>query len=306
MEASMKEHPVRVRIGMGGWEHDELDRCFYSRPGLSPQEKLAEYSEYFDVVEVRAPFWDGNLNTDDAREWIRAVDGNKRFRFIPKLHSSFTHRKQITVGQTRNCRALFAELAHHDRLAGILIQFPYAFTNTSSHRFHLVKLAETFSGFPLHVEFRHDSWHQPSLPDFLKEHSLQAVGADLPRIKHFMPMIIGSGNRSYLRLHGRNEKGWLLNGLGARYDYQYNGREIRELSRRAGMLLQGCEEGFVICNNTTQGKSVPAAFQLAAALGDVKRLRIPDRVLEAFPHLNEIAMPVDPMQVELPLYNQAI
>ena len=63
--------------------------------------------------------------------------------------------------------------------------------------------------------------------------ALSSVHADLPRIKQF-PVTFPRprGERAYFRLHGRNEKGWLLNGYDVRYDYLYNARELRELKRR--------------------------------------------------------------------------
>ena len=285
----MENGKMECLVGISGWEHDVLDSCFYPDRTVSPTEKLSFYARFFDTVETRATFWDDGLGAEDASRWIEAVAGNRSFRFCVKLHSSFTHRKTIKPLVTRNTRAILQELAKHNRLGALLMQFPYAFTNTSSNRFHLLKLAEIFRGFPIHVEFRHDSWNQPSLLTLLEEHTLRPVNADLPRIRQFMPFLTGVlGDEAYMRFHGRNEKGWLLNGMDTRYDYLYNGREIMELRRRFEAVTRSCRKGIVICNNTTGGKGIANALQLKSALKEGKPVPIPHQTLLAFPFLRAI------------------
>jgi uncharacterized protein YecE (DUF72 family) len=190
---------------------------------------------------------------------------------------------------------MLLELSRHNRLGALVAQVPHAFTNTSSNRFHLVKIAELFSGFPIHAEFRHDSWHHPSTTHFLEENGLQPVSADLPRVRQLMPFTTSvSGETAYLRLHGRNEKGWLLNGMDTRYDYSYNSRELRELLRRISAMTTRCRRVIVIFNNTTGGRAVANAFQLATFLRDGVQVDVPAAALRAFPHLREIARAVDP------------
>jgi len=187
-------------------------------------------------------------------------------------------------------RQVLQALSRGNRLGSLLVQFPYSFTNTGANRHHIVRIAEVFAGFPLHVEFRHQSWNQEGLVTFLREHDLGIVGADLPRIRQYMPFITAvCGEAAYLRLHGRNEKGWMLNGYDARYDYQYNSREIREVTRRLRGLEERCRTVTVICNNNTGGKSLPLAFQILSALREGKPVPIPDRTLRAFPFLRPIA-----------------
>ena len=233
----MRKQPVQYSIGIGGWEHENLNQCFYGGGVEGSDEKLRSYARFFDTVEVRSTFWDETLWATDAMHWIAAVAENKRFRFNVKLHKSFTHAKVIKPELTSRVRGLLQELQRNERLGALLVQLPYAFTNTSGNRFHLVKLGELFRGFPVFVEFRHESWNQPTLMNFLSDNLLQPVNADLPRMKQLMPFITGVvGDTAYLRLHGRNEKGWLLNGMDTRYFYLYTGREWREIARRLHAL----------------------------------------------------------------------
>ncbi|MEK9135932.1 MAG: DUF72 domain-containing protein [Bacteroidota bacterium] len=291
----MNKAGTSFSIGIGGWEHDVLDRCFYPSPQAGLLEKLAYYSKVFDTVEVRATFWDDALTGEDAKKWIQAVRENRRFTFNVKLHASFTHKKSIRPQVTRSVRSLLHELLKADRLGTLLIQFPYSFTNTSTNRFHLVKLAEGFAGYPMHVEFRHESWNQPSTWDLLAEKSLSLTSPDLPHIRQFMPYTSSIvGDRAYLRLHGRNEKGWLLNSLDARYDYLYNGKEIREIVRRVEAISHKSRHVTIIFNNTTGGKAVANALQFVSALRAGKHVLVPEATLRTFPHLHEIASVVQP------------
>lgn len=290
----MNKPAVTYSIGIGGWEHDVLDECFYSSQQTDSLDKLSYYSRVFDTVEVRATFWDESLAEDDAMKWIQAVRENRRFTFNVKLHSSFTHKKTIRPHIARNVRGVLQTLLKADRLGTLLIQLPYSFTNTSANRFHLEKLTEVFAGFPMHVEFRHNSWSQASTWEFLAEHTLSIASTDLPHIKQFMPhSTTVLHDHAYLRLHGRNEKGWLINGLDTRYDYLYNEREVREITRRLDVLSQKCSHVTVVFNNTTGGKAVANALQLVSALREGAHVLIPETTLEAFPHLQEIAAVVD-------------
>ena len=288
----MKPSGRTIYLGLGGWEHDILDHCFYPTQGSSSARKLEFYSRYFNSAEIRPTFWDASLGTDDAREWMRAVEGRTDFRFIMKLHSSLTHAGTITTPVIRSTHDILTELQRGDHLGAVLAQFPYAFTNTGAHRFHLEKLAAAFRGFPVHVELRHASWDQATVTKLLQELGLQPVLADLPRIKQF-PVAYPrpSGERTYFRLHGRNEKGWLLNGYDARYDYLYNARELREIKRRLLSVPQTCTELFVLWNNTTGGKALANAFEMSAALHDGRMLPLPLSTLHAFPHLARARKP---------------
>lgn len=288
----MDHNSTQFSVGIGGWEHDVLDHCFYPRSGMSSAEKLAFYADYFPVVEVRATFWDDSLGAADAREWVSAVSGKRNFRFSVKLHKAFTHERTLPAGLLRTTNLLLKELARQNRLSAVLLQFPYRFTSTGANRQHLIKLSETFQEYPLYVELRHSSWNSAGLLPFLAEHAMRPVSADMPKVNQYMPFLTGLvGDTAYLRLHGRNEKGWLLNGYDSKYDYLYNGKELAEIRRRLDAMAGRCRQGMMICNNTTGGKAVATAFQIAANLRQGAELVIPPMTYRAFPLLQEIGRP---------------
>lgn len=279
--------PVQYSIGVGGWEHEGFDACLYGVATEYSSVKLRYYARFFDSVEVRSTFWDDSLGIHDALQWMEAVAENKRFRFHVKLHKSFTHAKEFRPELATRMRELFHELMKNDRLGSVLLQLPYSFTNTSANRYHLTKLSQTFQGFPLYVEFRNEGWNDVNfLHNFLRDNQMSVVNADLPRIKQLMPFVSEVvGDAAYVRLHGRNEKGWLQNGMDTRYDYLYNRKELREIARRLAALEQKCNTITVIFNNTTDGKAILNALQLMAMLREGKSILIPQAVSRAFPAL---------------------
>jgi uncharacterized protein YecE (DUF72 family) len=284
----------RILIGVGGWEHDVFDHCFYDTPASgSSSKKLEFYSRFFTATEIRSTFWDDTLTREDAIGWAEAIPVRRPFTFIPKLHASITHKRALQPHTVKAMRTLLDTLHDRQRLGALLIQFPYGFTNTGANRFYLAKVTDAFKGYPMHVELRHETWNVASTFDLLRSHVAAPVSADLPRVRQFAPFFPRTiGSRAYLRLHGRNEKGWLLNGHDTRYDYLYNGKEIQEVRRRVQAIPKDIERVMIIWNNTTNGRAVANALQLTSALAGGK-IEIPERSLEKFPQLNDIARPLD-------------
>jgi len=294
----MEKGQVNYLVGLGGWEHEVLDDCFYPHAGLTPAEKLSYYAGFFETVEIRPTFWDETVKAEDAKPWVDAVAHARTFLFNVKLHSLFTHKRTLKRDVAKSTQEILRFLQERRRLGALLMQFPYEFTNTSSNRIHLARLAEIFRGFPVHVELRHDSWQSPSFKNFLAENFLFPVNADIPRVKHLMPFSPKvAGETAYLRLHGRNEKGWLLDNYEARYDYLYNARELQEIRRRLDALAVRCQQVTIICNNTTGGKAVATALQLISMLRadkpGIKPLEVPAAAFYAFPVLRDIGTPYE-------------
>jgi uncharacterized protein YecE (DUF72 family) len=207
-----------------------------------------------------------------------------------KLHASLTHTRTMGGLALRNTEAMLETLREQNRLGAVLAQFPYSFTNTGANRQYLEKLALRLAGFPLHIELRHASWDHPGLFALMHELKIAPVNSDMPRIRQLIPYLPRTaGDQAYLRLHGRNEKGWMLNTYDGRYDYLYNGREMQEVRRRLFALPQECSRAFVLWNNTTGGKAVVNAFQCIAIVRGAAVIPIPDKALHAFPLLKDIA-----------------
>jgi uncharacterized protein YecE (DUF72 family) len=250
------------------------------------------YARYFNAVEIRATFWDDSLGAPDARDWAESVAFRKDFCFVPKLHASFTHGGTLALPLATRQKEFCLELQAAGKLGAVLAQFPLAFTNTSANRYFLGKLADRFTGLPVHVEVRHASWNTPSFLTLLHDFGLQPVSSDLPRMSPYFPFLTRTGaTQAYVRLHGRNEKGWMVREFDVRYDYLYNAKELVEIRRRYAALPPALERVLIVWNNTTGGKAAANAFQLQAALRG-EPVPIPHGMLSAFPDLQRCARPI--------------
>ncbi len=150
---------------------------------------------------------------------------------------------------------------------------------------------DCFTGYPLAVEVRHSSWNTPAFYRFLSQHEIGFVNIDQPLfVRSMSPSARVTWRVAYIRLHGRNYTDWFRNcaGRDERYDYLYSMDELKEWAQRVALVVKNAREVYVITNNHFRGQAVCNAHQLQFLLSG-RPVRIAETVLEAFPHLNEIA-----------------
>ncbi len=123
-----------IYIGMGGWDLEPFNKVFYPPRPRKGFRKLEYYSQFFDSVEVNATFYSTALGPDHARRWLDDVAANKNFVFTVKLFHGFTHTFDATHSDVGSVHHLLEPLARADKLGGVLIQFPYSFTNIKERR----------------------------------------------------------------------------------------------------------------------------------------------------------------------------
>jgi uncharacterized protein YecE (DUF72 family) len=78
---------------------------------------------------------------------------------------------------------------------------------------------------------------------------------------------------------------------GARYDYYYSEKEIKEIAQKVKVVSEGTGETYVIQNNHPWGQAVANALQLKAVLGETN-IEMPSTLLSRFPELVKVAKPV--------------
>src|SRR5947199_3232936 len=130
--------------------------------------------------------------------------------------------------------------------------------------------------YRLAIEFRNRNWvigdQLKSTVDFLKQFKVAFVNVDAPTADHFtiMPSAINQITNpgfSYLRLHGRNARGYLSGkSVAARFDYDYSDQEITEVAERSKKLARKTRELHVIFNNNNLDYAPRAAARLRVAL----------------------------------------
>ena len=308
MEAQ-RSNGGNVYIGMGGWDLEPFSKVFYPPRPRKGFRKLEYYSQFFDSVEVNATFYNTSLAPDHARRWLDDVSANKEFVFTVKLFQGFTHTYEATYNDVRAVHRMLEPLAAAEKLGGLLIQFPYSFTNISERRMYLMQLAKAFHPHRLFVEVRHNSWNSPLMYNFFQENRLHLVNVDLPGIKQHMPLTCQTWNgAAYFRLMGRNALTWdrpfskhpggnYL--VSDRYHYMYDDRELRHLLTMIEQMRQRAAATFVVFHNDPQANSLVNGFQLRHLVRHKQRVLVPQNLVTAFPALKQISASVN---VQHPLF----
>jgi uncharacterized protein YecE (DUF72 family) len=112
------------------------------------------------------------------------------------------------------------------------------------------------------------------------------VNVDAPASDHFTVMPsdldeVTNPKIAYLRLHGRNAKAYITGKtVAARFDYDYKGEEIAEITDRSKKLSQEARDVHVIFNNNNLDYAPRAALRLRKALGQI--VKTPAETLELF------------------------
>jgi uncharacterized protein YecE (DUF72 family) len=299
----------KVYIGMGGWDLEPFIKVFYPPRPRKGFRKLEYYSQFFDSVEVNATFYTTALTPDHARRWLGDVAGNKDFVFTVKLFHGFTHTFEATHNDVRAVHQLLEPLAAANKLGGLLIQFPYSFTNIKERRMYLMQLARAFQPHRLFVEVRHNSWNSPLMYNFFQENKLYLVNVDLPGIKQHMPLTCEVwGGAAYFRMMGRNVSTWdrpyrkHQSGnylISDRYHYLYGGQELEHLFYLIEQVRQRANVTFAVFHNDPQANSLVNGFQLRNLVRNRHRVLVPQNLVAAFPALKQISASVN---VQHPLF----
>jgi uncharacterized protein YecE (DUF72 family) len=118
------------------------------------------------------------------------------------------------------------------------------------------------------VELRNRDWvsdenYEKTLKYF-RAHKLTMVSVDGPEAAHFtiMPGTDAVTNRklAYIRLHGRNAKGYIRGRTVAeRFNYQYSEEELQEVAERVSSLAEATKEVHVVYNNNASDYAPKAA-----------------------------------------------
>jgi uncharacterized protein YecE (DUF72 family) len=283
-----------IYIGMGGWDLPPFHKYFYPPKPNKGFRKLHFYSQFFDFVEINSPFYNNNLNASHSRQWIDDVSDNRSFVFTVKLFRGFTHTFDATRADVVAVHRLLEPLAEHDRLRGLVIQFPYSFSNIKERRQYLMQLARAFQVFELFLDVRHNSWNSPLMYNFFQENRLHLINIDLPQIKRNMPLTCEAwNNAAYFRMMGRNAQSWDDRSKGERYHYLYNESELGYLMTLIERVRALARSTFVVFHNDPEANSLVNGFQLRHLVRKRHKVLVPYHLIQAHPHLKPISSPVN-------------
>ena len=276
-------------------------------------ERLGWYAQHFELVEVNSTFY----SVPEPRmveRWCAATPDD--FTFDVKLHQLFSFHStpakllppdlqrraetdakgkvkstpDLQEAVLKNFLRATSILRQAGKLGVLLLQLSPAFSPRKHQLVELEPLIEALSDYDLAVEFRNRNWatddQLESTVDFLRGHRAIFVNVDAPASDHFTVMPsdvdeVTNAKAAYLRLHGRNAKAYITGKtVAARFDYDYDDKEIAEVAKRSKKLAREARELHVIFNNNNLDYAPRAALGLRKALGQI--VRTPAQAPELF------------------------
>lgn len=261
-----------IRIGVTGWgDHDSL-----YQEGVSPRDRLKEYSAHFPIVEVDASFYAVQPQRN-VEKWIKETPD--QFQFIVKAYQGMTghQRGDIPFDSRQEMFDAFARsvqpFQESGKLAMVLFQFPPWFACEKDSVDYLRYCREQMRDFPAALEFRNQSWFHPSFRaktlEFMKEEGWIHSICDEPQAgEGSVPTVLEATDKrkTLVRLHGRNIAAWMKpngkNWREVRYLYRYNKEELLEWKHNLEELQTQTRDIYVLFNNNSGGDAADNAKQL--------------------------------------------
>jgi uncharacterized protein YecE (DUF72 family) len=279
-------------IGTAGWSYKDWEGIVYPQKKSRGFHALIFLAHYINIIEINSTFYRPPV-IQISLSWIKKVENYPDFLFAIKLHQIFTHkRKGFTQKDVDNFKFGIEPLRAKERLASILIQFPWSFASTISNNDYLIKLFKSFSDYPLTVEVRHSSWDSADFYKLLSEYNVSFCNIDQPIFRNSIkPSSISTNPEfSYVRLHGRNYKNWFKQDAGRdeRYNYLYTKEELEDWIERIKDLGNKSSKVYIITNNHYQGQALANALQIKNMITGEK-LDVPPLLVEQYPVLKELA-----------------
>ena len=291
----------KILVGTASWSDPGFVERWYPK-GMKAGERLGWYAQHFEMVEVNSTFY----AVPDIRMVQRWSDATPdQFTFDVKLHQLLSRhsvqakllppdlqrraevdnkgRVKLTPRIEEDVTRVFLRsidpLRRDAKLGVLLLQLSPGFSPRKHRLNELNQLIAATRGYGLAVEFRNRNWvvgdQLAETLEFLQQHRAAFVNVDAPAAEHFtiVPSDINavtSAKHAYLRLHGRNVKGYLTGKtVATRFNYDYAPEEVNEIAERSQKLANSAEQVHVVFNNNALDYAPRAATRLRQALGQV-------------------------------------
>jgi uncharacterized protein YecE (DUF72 family) len=302
----------KILVGTASWSDQGFVERWYPKK-LPAGDRLPWYAQHFNLVEINSTFYSAPEPRMVERWCAATPDG---FTFDVKLHQLFSFHStsakllppdlqsrvetdakgkvKPTPELQEALSKIFLRAAAMFRNAGkmgvLLLQLSPAFSPRKHELKELEPLIQMLNGHELAIEFRNRNWaigdQLQSTIDFVRKFRAIFVNVDAPASDHFTVMRsdvdeVTNSNVAYLRLHGRNAKAYITGKtVAARFDYDYNEKEIAEVVDRSRKLSKEARDVHVIFNNNNLDYAPRAAIRLRKALGQI--VNPPPKTLELF------------------------
>ncbi len=169
-------------------------------PPFEKASRLTYYASLFNSIEINSSFYKIPQSATLDR-WFSSVP--QHFKFTFKLWKEITHSKGLNFKEDDVKRFLKSLISIQDKRGCLLIQFPPSLGK--EHIIQLEKLLKCIKEnisvqWKIAVEFRNNSWYDPSTDKLLNYFKAALVLHDIP--KSATPMATLDSDFMYIRFHG--------------------------------------------------------------------------------------------------------
>ncbi|OOR99717.1 hypothetical protein B0187_02595 [Haemophilus paracuniculus] len=243
----------QIHLGTGGYSDTDLIGTLYPF-GTDKADFLSIYAQHYDTVEINSTFH-APIGVKALQGMLEKAAG--KLQFSVKLHQDFSHKRTATAEQAVGFLKVLQPLKEAGCLANLFVQFPAEFERTTANRYYLAELVSWFSDYPLAIEFRHSSWHTPSVLDYFHgKPNLIWCNVDYPPNIGLPAFHFYANQRTaYLRLHGRNPNWWKAQSAKERHDYRYSDTELKQLAAFLHQRQAEFDRLYLYFQNTTNSHS---------------------------------------------------
>lgn len=278
---------TNILVGTASWTDKSLIACkrFYPRGCTSAEDRLRFYASQFPIVEVDSSYY-AMPSAGNSQLWAeRTPDG---FVFNVKAFRALTTHQTPHVALPPDLRPLvdakgkpnvyakdlpgevweelwrrfllaLQPLRDAGKLGALHFQFPPWFVTKPDSYDYLDEVRQRLADYTVAIEFRHKSWFSRATQDatlaFERERGFVNVIVDEPQgASNSIPSVweVTNPSLAIVRLHGRNEKTWNIQGATAasdRFNYDYSKQELEGLAPPIRHVASQSLTTHVIFNN---------------------------------------------------------
>ena len=263
-----------IIVGTSGYSYDDWVGPVYP-PATSRHDFLEHYARRFRMTELNFTYY---RQPEPSSLRSIAAKTPPGFLFTVKAHRSLTHDRgadwhreadrfasAVSALEAIPSTAPGGSHGHENRLAGVLLQFPFSFHYEAENRRYLASVTDALAHCRLFVEFRNAEWDQESVWREMERRGLGLVVPDLPALNGLprTPARL-TAPWGYVLFHGRNAAQWWSGTNVSRYDYLYREDELQSWVGPVTSMAAEAETVIVTFNNHFAGQAVENAQQFAS------------------------------------------
>jgi uncharacterized protein YecE (DUF72 family) len=197
---------MKAYIGTSGWQYKHWNVRFFP-VDLPKKDWLPYLASKFRTVEVNTTFYHMARQTTFTK-WKKEVPPG--FLFTLKFYRLFTHLKKLNF-EKEDLETLETFIVNGaklgNKLGPILIQFPPSFRKSLEKLeflFAQIRKIEKKKKLKLKLacEFRHPTWFEDEVYDFMRKHKVAFVITNSPA---WPSKVIKTADFIYMRFHGRTK-----------------------------------------------------------------------------------------------------